>query len=102
MFSTQVTIDDFRTNLADIIGKVMYGNNRVVIKKYNRQAAVLISINDYQKLTDPTKKYSPQEWLSKFAVFEDVKNKNAGKDPEEIEKDVAQAVKDVRAQKNEK
>ncbi|MBI3385276.1 type II toxin-antitoxin system Phd/YefM family antitoxin [Candidatus Gottesmanbacteria bacterium] len=99
MSYTQVTIDDLRTNLADIMGRVMYGNNRVVIRKYNRQAAVLISIEDYKKFTDPTKRYSPKEWQNKFAVFEDIKNENAGKNARQIEKNIAKAVKDVRAQK---
>lgn len=102
MSNTQVTIDDLRTNLSDIVGRVMYGNNRVVIKKYNREAAILISIDDFEKLTDPTTRFSPEEWVAKFKVFDNLKKKNAQKSSSQIEKDVAMAVKEARARENEK
>lgn len=47
-----VSIDELRSNLADIVNRVTYANDRVVVKKYNRNAAILISIDEYEKLID--------------------------------------------------
>lgn len=38
-----VSIDELRSNLADIVNRVTYAKDRVVVKKYNREAAILIS-----------------------------------------------------------
>ncbi|MDP2672125.1 MAG: type II toxin-antitoxin system prevent-host-death family antitoxin [Candidatus Daviesbacteria bacterium] len=34
----------------------MYGQTRVVIKKYNRDAAVLLSVEEYERLVNPAKR----------------------------------------------
>ena len=58
MINNTVSIEEFRVNLADFIGRVMYAKDRVVIKKYNRNAAILLGVDDYEKLLDPTKRLS--------------------------------------------
>lgn len=99
MLSTKVSINEFRTNLSDIIGRVVYGKDRVVIKKYNREAAVLISLDEYERLTDPGRRFSKGEWDRRFEVFEQMKASQNGKTEEEIAKDIEKAVKMVRADK---
>lgn len=47
-----VSIDELRSNLADIINRVTYRRDRIVVKKYNRNAAVLISLEEYEKLVE--------------------------------------------------
>lgn len=58
MLNNSVSIDEFRSNLAELIGRVMYGSNIIIIKKYNREAAVVLSVEEYEKLLDPTKRLS--------------------------------------------
>ena len=53
--SKAISIDELRTNLSEIIGRVMYGRDRVIIKKYNRQAAVLMGMDEYRHFIDSTK-----------------------------------------------
>ena len=62
MSSTQVSIEEFRAKLADMVGRVMYGSEAVVITKYNRQAAVLIGAAEYERLLDPTKRLTKRQW----------------------------------------
>lgn len=47
-----VSIDELRSNLADIISRVTYAKDKVVIKKYKRDVALIISLDEYEKLVD--------------------------------------------------
>lgn len=91
-----VSIEDFRTNLADYINRVRYGKDRIVVNKYNKKAAILISPQEYEWLTDPTSRFTKKEWREKFQVFEDIKVDAQDIDLSEIEQDIAEALKIVR------
>lgn len=53
MLNTQtVSIDELRSNLADIVNRVTYANDRIVVKKHNREAAIIISLDEYEQLVD--------------------------------------------------
>lgn len=99
MLKNSVSIEEFRVNLADLVGRVMYGQDRVVIKKYNRDAAVLISVEDYKKLLDPTKRLSRSEWNKAVQKLESIRKNIPEADPKFIEKEVNQAVREARAEK---
>jgi len=51
MSATQVSIEELRTNLAQLVGRVEFGEEKVVVTKYRRKAAVLIGLKEYEKLT---------------------------------------------------
>lgn len=99
MLSNSISIEEFRSNLAELIGKVMYGRDRIIIKKYNREAAVVLSVEEYEKLLDPTKRLSEARWKNKFKTIDKIKASMPDIDPEIIEDTVAKAVKVVRAEK---
>lgn len=94
-----VSIDEFRTNLAELIGKVMYAKDQVIIRKYNRDAAILLSLEEYERLIDPTKRLSKARWKEKFKTIDRIRESMPEVDQKLIEKEVAKAVKEVRAQK---
>lgn len=94
--SNPVSVDDFRTKLSEYIGRVVYGRDRIVIKKYNREAAVLLSIEEYERLIDPTKRFSREEWQEKFARLDRIRDKISANDQKKLEKDIRRAVNEVR------
>ena len=98
----QVSIDELRSNLADIIGRVMYGNDKVVVKKYNRDAAIILSFDEYKKLVDPTNRFTKKQWDAKFKVFEGIQKKIPDLEQIELEKDITKAIKGVRTEKRNK
>lgn len=102
MLNNSVSIDEFRSNLAELIGRVMYGKDRVIIKKYNREAAVILSVEEYERLVDPTKRLSEARWKNKFKTIDKIRVSMPEIDPEVIEKEVTEAVKAVRAEKKSK
>lgn len=94
-----VSIDELRTNLSEFIGRVMYGGNRVIIKKYNRKAAILLSVEEYEKLLDPTKRFTKEEWEKKFSNFDRIRERIPKQDQKALEKEIKEAVREVRASK---
>lgn len=97
-----VSIDELRSNLADIVNRVTYANDKVMVKKYNREAVILISVDEYEKLVDPTKRLSESEWQESFKRLDEVRVKMPKADPEELEREIGRAVKEVRAEKRAK
>lgn len=94
-----VSIDELRNNLAELIGRVMYGGDRVMIKKYNREAAVLISVKEYEKLVDPTKRFSKSEWEGKFRLIDRIKERLQKLNQKALEAEIYKTVQEVRALK---
>lgn len=99
MTNTSVSIDEFRSNLAEMVGRVMYGKARLMIKKYNRDAAVLLSVDEYEKLLDPTKRLTKSQWNKAVQKLDRIRDKIPNVDPNILEKEINQAVQEVRAEK---
>ena len=98
--TTVISLDDLRKNLSDIAGRVMYRNDTVVVKKYNRSGMVLISESEYEKLeklTDPRKRFAKEEWDEKFVLMDKVRDRMTNEDQEELEKILDREIKAVRA-----
>ena len=100
MLKNTVSIEEFRVNLADLVGRVMYGKDRVIIKKYNRDAAVLLGVEDYEKLLDPTKRLSKTQWNDAVQKLDSIRADIPEADPDEVQKEVDEAVREVRADQN--
>lgn len=101
--TSTVSIDELRSNLADIVNRVTYAKDRIVVKKYNRDAAILISVDEYEKLKDPRKRFSSKEdWDKLFKLTDNVRNRMSRKDQKNLEKIINEEVKAVRAQKQQK
>ena len=93
-----VSIDELRTNLAELIGRVMYGREHIVIRKYNKDAAILLSVEEYEKLIDPYKRFSKEQWKNKFALMDKIRESIPEVDQEILEEAIDKAVKAVRAE----
>jgi prevent-host-death family protein len=99
MLKNTVSIEEFRVNLADLVGRVMYGKDRVIIKKYNRDAAVLLSVEDYEKLLDPTKRLTRSQWNEAVQKLDSVRADIPEANPDEIQREVDEVVQQIRAGK---
>ncbi len=97
--SNPVSIDELRTNLADIINRVTYANDRVVVRKHNRDVAMIVSLDEYEKLMDPTKRLSESEWQESWKRLDEIRVKMPKVDPEELDREIDRAVEEVRAEK---
>lgn len=46
----ELTTRELRTQLSDVLGRAMYGNERVGITRHGKLAAYVISVDDYETL----------------------------------------------------
>ncbi len=97
-----VSIDELRSNLADIVSRVTYANDKVVVKKHNRDVAMIISLDEYEKLMDPTKRLSKIEWNEHVTKLDSIRNKIPPQDPDELDRIIDEEVEAVRAEKRAK
>lgn len=49
--SVSIGLQALRRNLSRVIGEVTYGRQTYIIESYGRPTAVLLSIDDYRRLT---------------------------------------------------
>lgn len=95
-----VSLDEFRKNLSDIVGKVMYGNQTVLVQKHNRPGVVVLSEKEYESLKDPRKRFSSEEdWDKLFVLTDKVRQRMSVKDQENLEKVVREEIKASRQYK---
>jgi prevent-host-death family protein len=97
---TVVSLDEFRKNLSDIVARVMYGNQTILVQKHNKTGVIVLSEQEYENLRDPRKRFTSKEDWEKFFVLTDkIKARISDKDQEELQKVIDQEVKFVRDQK---
>ena len=84
---------DARANFADMLGRVYYTKEPVIVEKKGKPVAVVISPEDYER-------YRRSEKERLFQVIHDIQEQNRAKDPQEMEADIAAAVEEVRQEKH--
>ena len=94
MSARRMSAREARANFSDLLGSVYYTGEPVVVERRGRAFAVVISPEDYQRLT----KESEEDW----AVIDRIRERNADKDPDEVLKDVTAEVEAVRQERYEK
>lgn len=97
-----VSIDELRSNLADIVNRVTYAHDRVVVRKHNRDVAMIISLDEYEKIMDPTKRLSDAQWKESYKKLDEIRAKIPKMDPKKLDKIIDEAVTEVRAEKRAK
>ncbi len=95
-----ISLDEFRKNLSDIVGRVMYGNQTVLVQKHNRTGVIVISEREYANLRDPRKRFSSKEdWNKLFSLTDKVRERMSIDDQKQLETAIDGEIKAVRAQK---
>ena len=94
-----VPIKKFRNNLSSYFGRVVYGREAVIVKKY-RDEGVLICKEDYdeyQRLLNPRRRMSQAQWDAHFVAIDQIRSEIPQFPAEAVEQDIAMALAEVRA-----
>lgn len=95
-----VSLDEFRKNLSDIVARVMYGNQTVVVQRHNKTGVIVISEKEYENLKDPRKRFtSYKDWDQLFVLTDKIRDRMSAKDRRELERIVEEEIKAVRSKK---
>ncbi len=84
----KMSVRDARANFGDLLARVFYTREPVIIEKNGRAFAVVISAQDYEAFW--------KERTKAFAVIDGIRARNSDKDVDEVERDVTAAVEAVR------
>lgn len=94
-----VSLDEFRKNLSDIVGRVIYGNQVVLVQKHNKPGVVVISEREYENLKDPRRRFaSREEWDKLFIHADKVRARMSPQDRQDLEKVIGEEIEAVRFQ----
>lgn len=88
MPTRRMSAREARANFSDLLGLVYYTKEAVIVEKKGRPFAVVISPEQYERL----RREEEEDW----AILDQLAERNADKDPKEVEKDVTAAVEAVR------
>ena len=82
-----------RNKFADLIGSVRFGNEEVIVERSGKPMAAMIPVETYERLV--------AERRARFDVMDSIRSRLPNIPPEEIERDVAEAIARVRADRAE-
>lgn len=88
-----MAIGDVQKDLRPLVERVSRQETRVLVEDDGAPVAAIVSALDFKRLTQLDKQRA-QRWK----VFEEIHARNADKDPDEVERDVAEAIDEMRAE----
>ena len=80
-----------RQNLGQILEEVFYKGDQYIVERAGKPMAAVIPIGQYMQWKERRERF--------FAMIDELREKNRDATPEEIEADVAEAVREVRQMK---
>jgi prevent-host-death family protein len=78
-----------RSQFADLLGRVHYGGETIIVERSGKPMAAVIPIELYERLV--------AEREARFAIIDRLREKTAGVPAEEVLSDVAEAIAAIRA-----
>jgi prevent-host-death family protein len=95
MLTRRISAKEARSNFSDLLGSVRYSGDPVIVEKKGRPFAVMISPEDFERFQQLAK-----EQL--FDTVREIHQDNKDADPDEVLRDVTEAVEAVRQEEYER
>lgn len=97
--SQTLPLKDVRDQLSDLVSRVAYGDQKVVITKFGKPVAALVTFEDYEKIMNPAKRFTKEEWDQGFSLMDKARANTKNYSKEEVEQAIDEAVSEVRKSK---
>src|SRR5215210_7109902 len=95
MLTRRISAKEARSNFSDLLGSVRYSGDPVIVEKKGRPFAVLISPEDFERFQAIAKERF-------FETAREIQEGNKDADPDEVLRDVTEAVEAVRQEEYER
>lgn len=95
-----LTLKNVRDQLSDLISKVAYGDQKVVITKFGKPVAALVTYDDYEKIINPAKRFTKEEWEKGFEFIDKARKASKNVSSKKAQRIIAEAIREVRKNKN--
>lgn len=76
--SQTVTLKEVREQLSELVARVAYGDQKVVITKFGKPVVAIVNYGDYEKLMNPASLFTDKDWEKGFEFI--TKAREASKD----------------------
>ena len=86
-----ISAAEARANFSQLVTEAGYAGREAIIQRNNRPIAVIIGYAQYMEL-----RRQVREREARFAVYDEIRARNPDVEPEQVEADVAAAVRAVR------
>lgn len=80
-----------RANFSQLVTEAGFAGREAIIQRNNRPVAVILGYEEYLAL-----RQQAGERAARMAVYDELRARNAGAEPEQVEMDVLEAVRAVR------
>lgn len=97
--SQTLSLKNVRDQLSDLVSRVAYGDQKVVITKFGKPVAALVTFEDYEKIMNPAKRFTKEEWNKGFSLMDKARANTRDYPQEEVKQAIHQAVNKVRQSK---
>ncbi len=97
--SQTLPLKEVREQLSDLVSRVAYGDQKVVITKFGKPVAALVTFDDYEKIMNPAKRYTREEWDKGFTLMDKARANTKKYPQKEVKHAIDQAVSAVRQSK---
>lgn len=92
-----MTISDVERDFTNLVKKVSRQETRVLVEDEGAPVAAIVSTDDLKRLTQ-----LDQQRAKQWRVFDEIHARNKDKDPDEVERDVAEAISETREEERHK
>lgn len=89
-------LKNVREQLSDLVSRVAYGDQKVVITKFGKPVAALVTFDDYEKIMNPAKRFTKEEWNKGFTLIDKARANTKKYPQKEVERAISRAVKEIR------
>jgi prevent-host-death family protein len=86
-----ISAAEARANFSQLVTEAGYAGRETVIQRNNRPIAIIVGYEQYMEL-----RRQAGERAARFAVYDEIRARNPEAQPEQVEADVAAAVRAVR------
>jgi prevent-host-death family protein len=86
-----ISATEARANFSELVTEAGYANRETVIERNNRPIAVILGYEQYLELCRQV-----GERAARFTIYDEIRARNLETTPEQVEADVADAVRAVR------
>ena len=92
-------LKDVRDQLSDLVSRVAYGDQKVVITKFGKPVAALVTFEDYEKIMNPAKRFTKEEWEKGFSLMDKARTNTKKYPQKKVQQAIDMAINEVRQSK---
>lgn len=97
-----ITLKEVRGQLSELVARVAYGDQKVVITKFGKPLVAIVNYDDYKKLMNPAGRFTDEEWEKGFEFITKARVASKEVSDEAAKKIIARETASVRSAKNAK